>query len=100
MDRRGGRVQTEQPRNGGSDVGTEEKQAHHELRETQQGAPILLRWRHDCEGLNYVYILCVVEVEIFPKFWLRYFFENIYHGHKSQTKLYLLLLVYIKYNYL
>lgn len=50
MDRRGGRVQTEQPRNGGSDVGTEEKQAHHELRETQQGTAILLRWRHDCKG--------------------------------------------------
>lgn len=50
MDRGGGRVQTEQPRNGGADVGTEEKQAHHELRETQQGTAILLRWRHDCEG--------------------------------------------------
>jgi len=47
----GGRgVQAQQPGDGGTDVGLPQEQAHHELRETQPRAPILLRWRHDRQG--------------------------------------------------
>ena len=55
-------IVVEQPRNGGSDVGSAKKQTNHELREIEQSAEVLLRRRHDRKGQSNVSCKCVVQI--------------------------------------